>query len=100
MKAYTIGNFNSYDKALSEGEVKKLGKEGDYPGGCIWKTKEEAQAFIVADNIIIDGTKRDNKKFAVYELKLSGDWDSDVSKEVGKDGVHILLVDAVIVGKV
>lgn len=98
--AYTIGNFKNYDEALATNEiVTKLGRQEDYCGGCIWKTKEEAQAFIIADKIMIDGTKRDNKKFAVYELSLSGNWNSDVSQDVDEDGVHMLLVDAVIVKK-
>lgn len=99
--AYTMGNFKNYDEALAtESVVTKLGRQDGYSGGCIWKTREEAQKFIEADKIVIDGTKRDNKKFAVYQLELYGNWDSDVSKDVDEDGVHMLLVDAVVVGRV
>lgn len=98
--AYTIGNFSSYDKSLAtEEEVFKTGKYDDYPGGWVWQTKEAALEFIDHNAIIIDGTLRDSKKFAVYEVSLIGDWNSDVSKEVDKDGIHNLLKDALIVRK-
>lgn len=102
--AYTIGNYKNYDEVLASGEpVTKLGKyeteQEKYPGGCVWKTKDEAQNFINADKIMIDGTKRDNKKFAVYKLHLTNNWETDISKEVDEDGFHMLLVDAIIVEK-
>ena len=55
--AYTIGNRKGYDRDLlspdvvaGERAVRKMGRseeEGDpYEGGWIWRTREEAQAFI------------------------------------------------------
>lgn len=99
--AYTIGNVSSYDKALDTGdEVVKLGKTDNYSGGYVWQTAKEAQNFIDADNIIIDGIKRDKDKFAVYELRLNDSWDRDVSLEVDEDGVHNLINNAVVVRKI
>lgn len=107
MHAYTLGHKTSYDKALVEKpSVKKLGKrpvghpdvpEG-YDGGWVWKTAEEAHAYYAGNKEAIEGEK--NRRFAVYRLKLKGTWESDVSKRRATDGVHRLLVDAKIVGRV
>lgn len=95
--AYTIGNTINYNFSLLLGEeVIKTGRTEDYCGGWVWRNKEDAQAFIDADKIIIDGQKRNNKSFSVYELELPNNYDSDVSKEVDENGVHMLLVDAII----
>lgn len=102
--AYTVGTYISYDLALAESTiekpVKKLGRSSDYKGGCVWLNKKDAYTYINADKIMIDGTKRDNKKFAVYEIRLPNNWATDVSKEIDDCGVHMLLVDAIITRKV
>lgn len=97
--AFTIGNRKSYDENLSRpGPVKKLGRDEseDYPGGWVWKTREEAQEFLdrmggvpAGDGNVYEG--------AVYGLILPNGWDSDVSPEPGDDGIHNLLVDAILI---
>lgn len=98
MKAYTIGSIKTYDEVLATNtEVKKTGRTSDYGGGWVWKTKEDAEQFIATGNIVIDGTKRDKSKFAVYELELSGNWETDVLESIT---ANFLLVDARIIRKV
>lgn len=97
--AFTIGNTQSYDQALSEesGICKKLGKCHDYDGGWIWKTSEEAAAFIHSSDFLKinwgDDLPRPPEKFSVYKVELVNDWD-DVSPIPGKDGIYNLLVDS------
>lgn len=65
------------------------GKQSKNCGGWVWQNKEDAQAFI-------DGQKRNNKLFSVYELELPNNYYSDVSKEVDENGIHMLLIDVII----
>ena len=96
--AYTIGAEKSYDRALTEDSpVSKLGVRPDddppYGGGWVWRTAEDARAFIASQKVPLWFTP------AVYELRLPTGWDVDVSKDVEEDGVHRLLNDAIIVRK-
>ena len=44
---YTFGRTSNYDKDLSaRDDVKKIGRQEDYAGGSVWRTYEEAQAFV------------------------------------------------------
>jgi len=89
--AFTIGSRSSYDRALAtEPEVKKLGRQPDYGGGWVWRTREAAEAFIEAHPNLGFEPK-------VYGLVLPANWDKDVSPEPAEDGVHRLLHDALIV---
>lgn len=99
--AYTIGNEHSYDLSLADTEnpPSKIGVQPDwdppYPGGCLWRLPEEAQAFIE--------TSGDTLGFhaAVYELLLPTGWDEDASSEISPDGTyHHLLHTARIVRKI
>jgi hypothetical protein len=95
--AYTVGAEQSYDLALREDPaVTKLGTRPDddppYPGGWVWRTAEEAWAFVAGASLPFVP--------AVYELSLPTGWDEDVTTDVGADGVHHLLHDARIVCKV
>ncbi len=93
--AFTIGNRSSYDRALTEGPVSKLGRSADYEGGWVWRTSEEAQAFIDKQGAALGFLA------SVYELKLPSGWDKDVSQEPSPDdGVHRLLHDALITNRV
>lgn len=99
--AYTIGNTINYDKSLNENkDVKKLGKEEDYPGGWVWKSEYEALRFIYKDNIKIDNEKRDKYKFSVYEIELPNSWEQDVSLVPDENGIYLLINDAIITKKV
>lgn len=96
--AYTIGREKSYDIALTEGSpVSKLGARPDedppYGGGWVWRTAEDAQAFIASQKVVLWWGP------AVYELCLPTGWDVDVSKDMEADGVHRLINDATIVRK-
>lgn len=106
--AYTIGRTSSYDRGLLElpGELTKLGRiescpddpEG-YPGGWVWKTKNEADQFRL-EKLQLVAPEWDLTTFSVYQLQLQGSWASDVSAEPNpSDGVHNLLKNALIVQK-
>lgn len=93
--AWTVGNKVSYDTALAEREmqgqpVRKVGRTEDYEGGCVFRNKEAAQAFIDANDFPYD----------VYGLILPGPWDEvvDSSKEA-EVGYSLLLKDAIIAWK-
>jgi hypothetical protein len=102
---YTIGDTKSYDQALSSVSnpqyVYKLGayaeEYGSYEGGCIWKTPQEAEAFIHSPTFLQidwgDGKSRDPKDFSVYQVGLVNDW-SDISANTGENGYYYLLVDS------
>jgi hypothetical protein len=97
--AYTIGNVHSYDKALTEPDTVKIGarldEEPPYAGGCVWRTAEEATAFIQEHGSELGFDA------AVYGLLLPTGWEVDVSPEPDPtDGVHRLLHDARILAKV
>jgi hypothetical protein len=85
--AYTIGHTKSYNQALKEdpNDCFKVGRTFDYQGGWVWKTKEEAQAFIVSEDFLKvdwgDCKPRDPKNFSVYGLVLANGWDKDVIEE-------------------
>ena len=97
--AYTIGNTKSYDEALVSDpyHCQKIGKKHDYDGGWIWKTAEEAEAFIHSEEFLKidwgDGKARTPNKFSVYKVMLVHGWD-DVSPIPGEDGIYNLLVDS------
>lgn len=101
MLAYTIGAEKSYDEALADTESPpvKIGMrpfwEPPYEGGCLWRTPQEAQAYIEAQGDTL------GFKAAVYELVLPTGWNVDASSTVVSDGpYHLLLHDARIVRKV
>jgi len=93
--AYTVGLVSSYEAAIDElaakGEkVKKTGRmpEDNYEGGWIWRTREEAQAFLGSEPAMW----KVDREFKVYGVLLTGTWETDVSPEVYEDGVHRLWV--------
>lgn len=44
---YTFGRTSAYEKHIRETEEPmKIGKTADYKGGAVWRTREEAQAFV------------------------------------------------------
>lgn len=50
---YTVGLINIYERQIDEGTAIKLGPHVDpagkrYPGGWVWRTAEEAYAYLVA----------------------------------------------------
>jgi hypothetical protein len=100
--AYTIGNEKSYDLALLDTDVGpplKTGVRPDwdppYTGGCIWRSAQEARAYIDSQGDRLGFTA------AVYELALPTGWEQDVSPEPSTEGpFHHLLHDALIVRKV
>ena len=99
--AYTIGSEKSYDDALLDTHepTSKIGVRPDwdppYAGGCLWRTPEEARAFIEVSGDTLGFNA------AVYELALPTGWDEDASPGVSPDGpFHHLLHDALIVRKV
>lgn len=96
--AFTLGRTSSYDAALLEKEpAKKIGKREDYPGGWVWKASSEAE--IVRQNLRAYDPDWDPSDFSIYDLELPYGWLQDVSTDPGPDGVHHLLVDAIIVRK-
>ena len=89
VSAFTIGSQKAYDRDLATLEVnKKIGVRDDYGGGWVWRTAEEAQAFIDTHPELAFTAK-------VYGLVLPRSWEADVSPEPEpEDGVHRLLNDA------
>lgn len=44
---YTLGRTGGYEETFrTNPNPKKVGRRSDYPGGSVWQTKEEAQAFV------------------------------------------------------
>jgi len=89
ISAFTVGFTKSYDASLeSQPAVYKTGliEDEGYPGGWVWRTREEAEAFLSACPGF-DG-------YSVYGLVLQNGWEEDVSKEPNDDGVHNLLHNA------
>jgi hypothetical protein len=98
--AFTIGHTKSYDRALAEGPSErclKMGAHDNYAGGYIWKTEEEAEAFIYSQAFLDldwgDGLLRPPENFSVYKVELVNGW-KDVSPVPGKDGIYHLLVNS------
>jgi len=90
---FTLGFKESYDKYLSEpGPHIKIGKgsfvEGykDYPGGTVWRTKEEAE-----------DCKKHNPGYEVYSLLLPNGWEEDAY--LTKDGLYSINKDCVILSR-
>ena len=98
--AFTLGNKSSYDRDLAANQDNtKLGARPDdvppYEGGWVWRTAEDAQAFIPLARLIL------NCEPAVYTLELPADWETDVSLTPHpEDGVHRLLNAAAILRRV
>lgn len=87
---YTIGHRESYRKALSENyPVNKTGRKETYSGGCVWKTPEEARAYLQSLGL---------PNYAVYEIDAN--WNIDVGENREGDPWHDLLRDARIVREV
>ena len=93
--AFTIGRTSCYDRSLP---ATKLGHRPDYPGGWVWQTADEAKAFL-RDDLQRQVPGWDPATFSVYVLELPTSWWADVGG-IGPDGVHHLLNDARVVGKV
>jgi len=89
---FTIGCQPNDDVLLREPRVMKLGAHEDYEGGWVWATKEQAALFIRNSSLSFP--------VAVYELELTGTWETDVSPEPSSDGAHRILRDARIVQRV
>lgn len=97
--AYTVGHTSSYDQGLQEEpELKKTGRSEEYEGGWIWKTSEEARAFLSTELFRKVMPNRNPTEFSVYSLALPNGWDTDAMP--GYDGVHLLLHNAKIIAKV
>jgi len=79
---YTIGRTESYESYFREQQnPQKLGREHDYAGGSVWKTKEDAQASCP-------------EGCSVYGVLA--DWDTETVKGEG-DNFHDLLVTSLLV---
>lgn len=64
---YTIGNKQNYDKLLTSGNpVYKMGREGNYEGGYVFRSLREANKYLI-DN------KFDN--YGIYGV--NADWEED-----------------------
>ena len=91
---YTIGHQENYERAFQkhgEGQVVKAGRYAKpdgtvYPGGCVWRTREEAQEYL--------------KKYPTLSWKVYGvvaDWELDTAPNESGQPWHDLLRDARIV---
>jgi len=91
---FTIGYRENYDAGLAElgAAFRKMGKRdvfrgSQYRGGSVWKTREEAQAHLDANQHRLAG-------YSVYGVMAS--WDVDTEQLPGEP-FRRLLVDAQIV---
>ena len=83
---YTLGHRRSYEAALAEDpQVKKLGRRPSYPGGSVWRTYEEAEAYRLAHGL---------HDYAVYGV--DAEWGVDTAPSASGPW-HDLLRDATIV---
>ena len=99
--AFTIGNKKGYDKALREtpDTVLKLGRQEGYEGGCCWRTRAEAEAYLDVRGRHVD-FGRGRVECEVYGLLLPHGWDQNVDIEhPDPEGFHRLLTDVPIVVK-
>lgn len=112
--AYTVGLKSSYDRSLEmfvPGVVTQLGdedpryvhrpqksgKEPGYDGGWVWRTEEEARAFLAPTEGLVSFDGKPPVLCDVYGLVLSTGWETDVSSGPGPDGVHRLLTTSPLV---
>jgi len=95
--AFTIGNKRSYDIAVPKGAV-KIGRRGDYRGGCVWPTRQEAEDYLAKTGGIIQfEDDRPPVACAVYGLMLPNGWDVDVdSSRYPEEGYHRLINGALL----
>lgn len=76
MIAYTIGHIKNYEKVIADhpDDHFKAGAFDDYDGGYIWKTREEAKAFIDSTDFLKvnwgDNLPRHPKDFSVFQVHL------------------------------
>lgn len=91
---FTVGNRESYEQGLRElgPEFKKLGKRDHYQGkpymgGSVWKTKAEADQYLIDNSPRLDG-------YHVYGVVA--DWETD-TEQVLSEPFRRLLRDAPIV---
>lgn len=89
--AFTIGNMRSYEPCFAPGEPQptKIGRTDDYPGGAVFRTREDAEAWLKAQTLCLG--------WGVYGLILPNGWDVDVSSTLGPEGYFRLLYDALLV---
>lgn len=89
MLAFTIGPKMMYNRAVKNKFLKK-GRRFDYPGGCVWRRKEEAEKYLRLYNNLIDFGSGP-EECSVYGLLLR---EEDISKDVDEEGIHYLLTDS------
>ena len=89
--AFTVGLKASYDWSLEhEPVVRKMGREPDYDGGWVWRTREEVESFLGPGHKYDFG--RGPVVCGIYGLILENGWELDVSAEPHpEDGVHRLI---------
>jgi hypothetical protein len=60
-KIFTIGFARNYDPFVGKPDFKKLGKQispnGLYPGGSVWKTRAEVEAYLAENSPRLDPYK-------------------------------------------
>lgn len=79
---YTVGKEELYELYFyKQGSPRKMGRTDTYPGGSVWKTKEEAEKFC-------------KEGYKVYGVEA--DWDRDTEKSENGD-CHDLLVSSYLV---
>lgn len=87
---YTVGLVAKYEKAIDAGGAMKLGQRNEggraMHGGWVWKSREEAQAYIDAQLSVA--------RRAVYGVEA--DWERDTYEAPGEP-TRCLLRDAPIV---
>ena len=71
---YTIGIRLKYERAFAAGPVVKLGMSGDYGGGFVFATADEARKFLEAKGLT--GTH--------IVMGVEADWNRDTKAEPGE----------------
>lgn len=71
---YTVGLVTEYEPRLAAGPAVKHGRTDTYPGGMVWRTAAEAQAYLLINDVT--GAR------VVYGIEA--DWDTDTVQEPGE----------------
>jgi hypothetical protein len=85
---YTVGHTELYERRLTDPDpATKLGRQtldGEpYNGGSVWRTREEAQAWLDANP---------DRPWSVYGVEA--DWDTDTEPSLVGEPWHDLLHDS------
>lgn len=88
-KLYTIGNRRNYLESIAvHGQIYKIGQEGNYSGGAVWRTKDEAWKHIYDKGLMFH--------YSVWIVEETL-WETETKPST--EGYNFLLIDRLILGE-